>query len=215
MSRREKVLMGRVKQVIVSSTALKQRWKVIRPDAQLVPNGCDASTLPMPKTDRGARERKILGYVGTIGPWFDWEWVITLATARPRDRVRLIGPMFCPSPYALPKNIEILPPCHHKNALRAMQDFDVGLIPFKKNDLTASVDPIKYYEYRAIGLPVIATGFGEMVLRSAEDGSFISMSRQDINKQVDKALRYRADTNVICSFLERNNWGARFSEIQI
>ncbi len=43
-----------------------------------------------------------------------------------------------------------------------MAEFDVGLIPFKQNALTAAVDPIKYYEYRALALPVISTDFGEM-----------------------------------------------------
>ena len=43
-----------------------------------------------------------------------------------------------------------------------------GIIPFKVNRLTAAVDPIKYYEYRAAGLPVISTEFGEMRQRRAD-----------------------------------------------
>src|SRR5207244_1989459 len=34
---------------------------------------------------------------------------------------------------------------------------DVGLIPFKRNQLTYHADPIKAYEYLAAGLPVVAT----------------------------------------------------------
>jgi glycosyltransferase involved in cell wall biosynthesis len=215
MSRRERELIRCVTHVLVSSTALKKRWGEMRPDAQIVPNGLDTSFLPTPKTSGLAQKSSILGYVGTIGPWFDWEWVIALAKARPLDVVRLIGPMFCPAPYALPTNIEILPACTHKDALCAMQDFDVGLIPFKNNDLTASVDPIKYYEYRALGLAVISTGFGEMAFRCGEDGIFISMDKQTIGELVHEALLHKSDAATICQFQAKNSWGSRFSAVKI
>ena len=40
--------------------------------------------------------------------------------------------------------------------------FDVGLIPFKVNDLTRSVNPIKLREYLAAGLPVVSTPMPEV-----------------------------------------------------
>ena len=215
MRRRERALIGRVTHVLVSSTALMQRWSDVRSDVQLVPNGLDASVLPAPKIGALARERRVLGYVGTIGPWFDWGWVIHLAKSRPQDVVRLIGPMFTPSPVALPANVEVLPPCAHQEALRAMRDFDVGLIPFKKNDLTASVDPIKYYEYRALGLPVISTDFGEMVFRGGEDGTFLSRGVQDVSELVQSALLYSADIESARRFMVSNTWEARFAAAKI
>ena len=156
-----------------------------------------------------------MGYVGTIGPWFDWEWVINLARMWPTDVVRLIGPMFTPSPYTLPANVEILPPCIHQDALQAMWEFDVGLIPFKKNELTASVDPIKYYEYRAIGLPVISTNFGEMVFRGGEDGTFLSHGVEDVSELVQNALRYSVDIELVRRFTANNTWEVRFAAAKI
>ncbi len=212
---REQKLVRRVSAVLASSTALKQRWSGLREDVQLVHNGLDLNMLPPPKLNDATRTRKVLGYVGTIAIWFDWEWVIELAKARPLDVVRLIGPIFSPSPYTLPENIEILPPCAHKDALCAMQNFDVGVIPFKKNDLTASVDPIKYYEYRALGLPVISTSFGEMAFRENEEGTFLSMGVRDIDELVDEALLYRADAEEIRRFAVSNSWQARFAATKI
>lgn len=214
MSRREQELVRRVTCVWASSTALKQRWSEVRADVQLVHNGLDAEVLPEPRSS-AEREKRVLGYVGTIGPWFDWGWVITLAKSRPMDVVKLIGPVFAPAPCALPENIEILPPCSHQEALRAMQDFDIGLIPFKKNDLTASVDPIKYYEYRALGLPVISTDFGEMAFRGGEEGTFLSQELRDINNLVQKALLYSADNETNRQFIDSNTWEARFAATKI
>lgn len=212
---REQKLVRRVSTVLVSSTVLKQRWSALRGDVRLVHNGLDLNVLPTSKLIDVKRMQKVLGYVGTIATWFDWEWVIELAKARPSDVVRLIGPVSAPAPVALPQNIEMLPPCNHQAALVAMQDFDVGLIPFKKNELTASVDPIKYYEYRVLGLPVISTDFGEMALRGDEEGTFISRGLQDVNGLVQNALRYSAGTDYVRQFAARNSWEARFADAEI
>ncbi|MDP3330446.1 MAG: glycosyl transferase [Methylococcaceae bacterium] len=212
---REKMLVKRVSCVLASSTTLKQHWNNVRGDVQLVPNGLDAAALPESIGPVPLRQNKVFGYVGTIASWFDWNWVIALAKARPLDVVRLIGPVFTPTPNLLPKNIEILPPCNHQAALHAMQNFDVGLIPFLKNELTASVDPIKYYEYRALGLPVISTDFGEMAFRVNEEGVFLSQYSKDIIDLVQGALLYNIDSESVRKFKANNTWEARFAAAKI
>lgn len=215
MRRRELQLVNSVSIVLTSSTVLNQRWSSLRTDVRLVHNGLDLNVLPPPKIRSTASNKKVLGYVGTIATWFDWEWVIALAEARSSDVVRLVGPVFAPVPAALPQNIEMLPSCRHQAALVAMQDFDVGLIPFKKNELTASVDPIKYYEYRALGLPVVSTDFGEMAFRVGEEGTFISRGAQDTNSLIQSALSYNADPEMIWQFAVHNSWEARFDAAEI
>lgn len=212
---REEKLVRRVSTLLTSSTAIKQRWSTAKDDVRLVHNGLDLNVLPPPQLNGATRTQKVLGYVGTIASWFDWEWVIELAKARQSDVVRLIGPVFSPAPVALPQNIEMLPPCNHQAALAAMRDFDVGLIPFRKNDLTSSVDPIKYYEYRALGLPVISTGFGEMALRINEEGTFICDRLEDINSLVLKVLEFMPDAEQASKFAERNSWSIRFDSAGI
>ena len=44
------------------------------------------------------------------------------------------------------------------------QHFDVGLIPFKVNELTYAVNPIKLREYLSAGLPVVSTPMPEVQL---------------------------------------------------
>ena len=212
MRKREAQLVRRVSGMMVSSTVLKQRWCDVRPDVELVHNGLDASLLPAPQINVAARDKKVFGYVGTIASWFDWDWVIALAKARTQDTVRMIGPLYSPASSSLPNNIEILPPCDHTSALSAIQNFDVGIIPFKKNSLTASVDPIKYYEYRALGLPVLSTDFGEMALRTGDTGVFICDELPYTNELANQALAYMPDDKEIQKFVAANTWDARFSK---
>jgi hypothetical protein len=90
----------------------------------------------------------------------------------------------------------------------------VGLIPFKKTDLTASVDPIKYYEYRALGLPILSTRFGEMALRESQKGVFFVDKYSDLEKQVKEALTCRSDIVEIEGFRKANSWDARFDSVK-
>ena len=210
LAHREAQLVKQVDTLWVTSTRLQQHWSPLRPDLQYVANALDDTLMPAARMRDHDAQPKVFGYVGTIASWFDWDWVIALAKARPQDVVRLIGPVFQASPAALPANIQLLPGCHHAAALEAMRNFDVGLIPFLRNDLTASVDPIKFYEYRALNLPVVSTDFGEMTYRAQEPGTFISASRHDIGALAASALASENDCAAAQAFAARNAWRARF-----
>ena len=210
MEQRERAVATQVSKILVSSTALAERFDIHKPKVHVALNACAVDNLPNERLRSPSTEHPVLGYVGTIGHWFDWPLVIALANANPMMRVRLIGPVYSPPPAGLPSNIELLPACDHAAAMLAMQGFSVGLIPFKRTDLTASVDPIKYYEYRALGLPVVSTCFGEMALRANLSGVFLADMQTDLASVLERALAYKPDKNEINQFRNENSWGARF-----
>ncbi len=199
--------------VMASSSALHARWSQGPRPVHLIRNGLDVRQLP------AARERAthtgpfVFGYVGTLSGWFDWQWVVQLAQARPQDEVRIIGPVYAPASIALPPNVKLLPALAHAQALRAMQDFDVGLIPFKANRLTASVDPIKYYEYRALGLPVLSTRFGDMTLRALEPGCFLADTPVEVAQSAVAALAWSGDALAARRFAAGQDWALRFEPL--
>ena len=213
MERRESKIADSVSKVFVSSTELLFRWGNGR-KISLARNACDVQMLPSVNEPEMQTRQGVLGYVGTIGRWFDWELVFALARAKPLMKVRLIGPVFYQPPAELPKNVEILPPCAHDAAIAAMQEFAVGLIPFKQTRLTKSVDPIKYYEYRAMGLPVISSTFGEMRFHQNDPGVFLIESAvilDPVSSVIDAALAYRTPKDEIKDFRINNSWEARFA----
>ena len=89
------------------------------------------------------------------------------------------------------------------------------MIPFLSNKLTLSVDPIKYYEYRALGLPVISTDFGEMSFRLGEDGVFLSKNLVDLDQTIEEALMFQSSSHATLQFQADNNWQARFASAQL
>lgn len=219
-ARRELQIVRDVDAVWASSTELRKSWSRHHENVHLVLNGLD-QTMMLEKLEHHrplrlpALGRKIFGYVGTIASWFDWDWIRALAEARPEDRIRLIGPVFEAPAGALPDNVEMLPACDHAAALKAMAEFDVGLIPFRKNKLTSSVDPIKYYEYRALALPILSSDFGEMRNRSDAPGVFINKTYRDIGPLAEQALNTSHAPQEARIFARENTWEQRFDSANL
>jgi glycosyltransferase involved in cell wall biosynthesis len=203
MKQVEKKIARKVNQIIVSSSHLQEKF----PKAMKILNGYNMASLP--KCDdlqnkKKNNEKKIFGYVGTIGKWFDWNLVINLAKLFPDDIIRLIGPEFIQRPLQLPLNIELYAECTQAEAVEYLKAFDVGLIPFKVNALTQSVDPIKYYEYRGMGLPVISSRFGEM--KNKENIVYFD----ELEKENLKTIFNKMDILNIGNFRMNNDWASRF-----
>jgi hypothetical protein len=98
----------------------------------------------------------MIGYHGSLyGDWFDWESVRRVAEASPRAAVILIGDDKDPHP-TMPPNVFLLGLKAQGDLPGYLQRFDVGLIPFKVNDTTHAVSPLKAYEYLASGVPIAA-----------------------------------------------------------
>lgn len=207
---------SRVSRILISSEALRRRFKDQKHKLTLVRNACDVDRFPSLDPSMGDGNTSILGYIGTVGKWFDWQLVFALAKSDPSVHIRLVGPIYKSVSKPIPDNVEILPPCDHDDAIEIMQGFSVGLIPFKYTELTYAVDPIKYYEYRSLGLPVLSSRFGSMAFRDAEPGVFL-MDRHDddLASKIRSALSYRYDRKEIADFRNRNSWSIRFDESRI
>jgi hypothetical protein len=196
-----------------SSGALQHRLQNRGIASQRIANACAAERLPEAITRplKAPGHAPVIGYVGTIGNWFDWPMVIALAHARPDAHIRLIGPISGAPPKRLPDNIELLPERSHAEAIRAMSTFDLGLIPFKITRLTDAVDPIKYYEYRALGMAVISSAFGEMRNRAKAEGVFLVDRGTCLKSLVHRAMAYREPIERTLLFRTKNAWSMRFT----
>lgn len=210
MQRRMTAICARVDDVYCSSTALKKYIQPLRPDALTVLNGYFSSEIPEPSP---YSKRKYIGYVGSIAKWFDWPLVISIAKALPNNTIRLIGPEFIPRPSGLPRNIEFIGEVPHTQVAEFIQEFIVGLIPFRIDKLTAAVDPIKYYEYRCFGIPVWSTNFGEMQYREDSNSVMHIDSNTDWNALLNTTLSSPAPVTDLENFKNEISWNNRFKPV--
>lgn len=147
-----------------------------------------------------ARGEVTVGYFGYLaGAWFDWELIAAAARRRPSWRFYLIGYGGSPEGITLPANVELLGKQPQSDLAAFAANWDVAIIPFKPDRLAAGADPIKTYEYLAMGLPVVVTGVygpsgGErFVLRAEGVEEFVdALARAASGRAADDAAARRA-----------------------
>jgi hypothetical protein len=227
MQRNEDSIAAEVDLVVASSTFLAEKFAGRGLRVELLLNaydeidrggegergrlGDDATNSALRVSPSPSPPIPILGYLGCIGGWFDWPLVIGLAEALPQMQIELVGPCVVPPRKRPPANVRLLPACKHAETAGRLARFSAGLIPFRKDELTAGVDPIKYYDYRAAGLPVLSTSFGEMALRGSDEGVYFLDRSGNPAETISTALGDRRDAAETIRFRRDNNWNARFS----
>ena len=208
MQNNEDILAGSVDHIFCSSANLIDKFKS-RPKITLIENAFDDKVLNFVRCKK-AGKRPVIGYIGSLGEWFDWDVLRRIARHGHDCEFRLMGPRLVPVPSDLPSNLTFYPACRHDEVPRHLAEFDVGLIPFAKNQLTDSIDPVKYYDYRAMGIPILTTSFGQMKHRLSEPGVF-SLDEEFGEEPLKRALDFEYDAHELESWRARNSWTARFS----
>lgn len=169
--RDEADLCRRADLVVTTSRALQEAKAPLNPNTILVPHGVDyehfskavTNRLPVPEDMRDI-PHPILGFFGLIRDWVDLDLLAEVAKRRPDWHIVLLGDSTVDlAPYRDIPNMHFLGRKPYASLPAYCKCFDVGLIPFKVNELTKSVNPIKLREYLAAGLPVVSTTLPEVV----------------------------------------------------
>lgn len=160
--------------VITTSMALQDAKSPWNPNTILVPHGVDydhfsravREDLACPG-DLASIPQPRLGFFGLIRDWVDLDLLAEVAGKRTDWHFVLIGNADSNvniGQYRTLRNMHFLGRRPYQDLPAYCRHFDVGLIPFKINELTRAVNPIKLREYLAAGLPVISTPMPEVAL---------------------------------------------------
>ncbi|NNL12291.1 MAG: glycosyltransferase [Acidimicrobiia bacterium] len=124
-----------------------------------VPNGVNQNMFAGAPTrvpeDIPAGSGPLLSYHGSLyGDWFDWDALRAIGEAFPAARVQVIGDEHGHPP--VPANVHFLGLKPQFQLPWYLAQADVSLVPFKLNETTHAVSPLKAYESLAMGVPVAA-----------------------------------------------------------
>ncbi|MFN7922159.1 MAG: glycosyltransferase [Bryobacteraceae bacterium] len=204
--------------LVVTAGEFAERHAANRPAPLLVPNGADFEFFHAaePAGKLADIKHPIIGYYGAISSWFDVELVAETARLRPDFSFVLIGQVHAidPAPLAALPNVHLLGEKSYREIPAYLREFDVCLIPFRINELTRAVDPVKLYEYLSQGKPVVATPMTELephrgIIRLASTAS-------EFASAIDAALLERAGelAEKRVEFASKNTWSARVEAIR-
>jgi len=152
--------------VIASAEPLAKDLRRSGAKALVVSHGVDVERFggfPPPPRDLIGLEHPMVGYVGLLDDYLDSEAIIDVANRLDRGTVVLVGA----------SNIDVRPLEHPRLELLGhrpydeipgyLAAFDTCLVPFRVNELTRGVNPIKLREYLAAGRPVVSSPLPEVL----------------------------------------------------
>lgn len=166
------------------------------------------------------KSKKMIGYFGGIGSWFDEQLVISLANKFPNVKIKLIGPVSnekIKEATLIYNNIELTGPVTYDELPNHLKEFDICVMPFKINDLVKDVNPVKIYEYLSAGKIVVAPlyqetkQFEKYIYTYDNEKEFIN----HITKILDTPKEYISKEliNERVKFAKNNTWSKRFMDI--
>ena len=224
---RERALCRRADVVFATAKGLFERKRAFNPDnTYLIHNVGDAdhfskaldSEVEVPP-ELQRLDGPIIGFVGAVSNYkLNVEWVTALARARRDYNVVLIGPANVGdaksnvAPLTREPNIHLLGRRDYAELPAYIKGFDVATIPYRSNEYTSCVFPIKFFELMATGKPLVISP-----LPALEDYWSSALVARDADDFIDKCVQAVADPS--CGESERralaarNTWASRIDKM--
>ena len=166
MSETERHLIETVDQVFIGSPALMAKKGPINIHTVFAPNGTDfaayAAESPEPSDIADVPHPRI-GYTGIIKRQLDWPMLTRLPSARPSWSFVFVGPIQddpdvrrSVAELSRHSNVHFLGLKTPQQLAAYPRHFDVCIMPYRVDDYTKYIYPLKLHEYLASGQPVVA-----------------------------------------------------------
>ncbi len=208
---------------IATAHNLYQEARKFSKNVYYIPNGYEPKTilagynLPEPEDIAQIPHPRAI-YVGVISHWFDLEMLQRVAALKRDWHFVLVGPVqenlinmttfrkLCSLP-----NVYYLGSKSKELVGAYLRYCEVGIIPFVKDDLTESINPIKLYEYAACGLNTVSRDLDE----TRRVGSHV-IFYEDVSgfgAGLEKALAQR---NIVKQqvWASKNTWDVRYTQVR-
>jgi glycosyltransferase involved in cell wall biosynthesis len=165
----EEILVRNSDLVICTSKQLYREKKLQNNNTEFIPNAADIrhSSLALNNNltvhPKIAELRKpVIGYFGNIERRIDFALVKEVASMNKEKSFVFVGPIsqeFVPQGFFEAANIHYIERQPYAEMPSVLKGFDVALLPFKKDEVSNTIFPLKLFEYLGAGKPVVATDF--------------------------------------------------------
>lgn len=213
----EKKLVENCSALFVTGTKLQKKMNLLINNKSILPiiirNGTELdgiSYCPFVKQ----KQTYVIGYFGTIAQWFDYQILIQSLKEINDIEYHIIGPITKSCEYTCERMV-FEGFVNHQELYNKTKNYDCLIMPFIVDKVVEWVDPVKLYEYIAMGKCIISVKYEEV--KHFEDfvyfytgyKEFISLLKH--LKSEGFPPKYTAVQQR--KFLSENSWAARFKTI--
>ena len=190
-----------------------------------IPNGVNLNRFKNFEKYDLKKEVKLLdlpniGFVGAIRAVLDYD-LLEFLIKNIKANFIFIGPIFDKKYLKLSKylNCFFTGSRDYKEIPNFINNFDVCIIPYLKNDFTDAIYPVKLNEYLSLGKNVVATNIDELIEFNKKNKIIsISYNRDEFKKNIEKIILDKKINNIsvnkIKSIAENNSWDKRFQIVK-
>lgn len=181
----------------------------------LLGNGVEMAHFKAPRdvpADLAPLPRPLIGYVGLLSHFLDFEMLESLRRNRRGGTLVLVGPGTPATDAAVAElgrreGVAVLGPRPYEQVPAYMQALDVGVIPFRADDpFVQGINPNKVYQYLASGLPVLTTPL--LDLRESAPDLLFATDDRSMSQALATALDAPADRERRRALARPHDWDA-------
>jgi teichuronic acid biosynthesis glycosyltransferase TuaH len=217
----EPIIVRKSDLVVCTSRQLYREKKQVNPETYFVANAADIShsskalnkdltihpevaVIPSPR----------IGYFGNIERRMDFPLLQQVAKDNPDKNFVFVGPVspeFIPEWFYNVPNIRLIGRQPYDQMPSIIKGFDIAMIPFKKDDVSSTIFPLKLFEYLGAGKPVIATDFNPDLAEFTKDTVHYCADAESFNKAIETELGSESDEKIKMrlAVAEENTWDNR------
>ena len=205
--------------VFADSMATVRDYQDIRPDIHYLPQGCDPDRFSGVSPDREVLEKArsfkgVIGYAGT-DIVMDYGILTNLIQQLPDYLFVLVGDLKQGESRGLKELPNVFLPGRQpfEKLGSFYATFDLGLIPYKRNQHTDGVFPTKYFEYLSAGVPVLSSQLPDLVALNGPGTALSDLEHEWPDLALQLLTNRGSSREELRNFAAQNSWAARFEEL--
>lgn len=194
----EDILVKSVDMVISTSKELSNKKVALNKNSFFVPNAANIShSLKALDADLAIAPilngipKRVIGYFGAIERRIDYNLVRELLKLNPDKSFVFIGPIdsyYLNADDFKEPNIYLKGAVPYEQMPAVLKGFDVAIIPFKKDEVSNHIFPLKLFEYLGSGKPVVSTNFNSDLADFTNGTVSFCETAEEFSAALDKAL---------------------------
>src|SRR5690606_19110441 len=141
----------------------------------------------------------IVGYFGNIERRIDLDLLSETIKSNPKINFVFAGPVdnsYIPDSFIKMDNVHFIGRVFYEELPSVLKGFDVAIIPFKKDEVSNTIFPLKLFEYLGAGKPVVSTDFNQDLKEYTGDSVIYCTSSSEFITGIITALTLNSEKNI-------------------